>query len=149
MSKLVEKASLISFNQHLNDNNLLPEYQSAYRAKHSTETLLVKLFDELLLNFESRRLTPLIGLDLSAAFDTVNHDLLLTILESRFGVCEDALDWTRSYLASRSFAVCVNDTFSDPIRLDLSVPQGSINGPIYFSCYASTIETAIADNLQT
>ena len=148
LSKLAEKASMLSFNQHLNDNNLLPDYQSAYRALHSTETLLVKLFNDLLENFESKRLTPLISIDLSAAFDTVNHDLLLRIMESSFGVCEEALEWTKSYLTGRSFAVGINNNYSDPISLDFSVPQGSINGPIYFSCYASTIDSAITENLQ-
>lgn len=145
ISKLVEKASLISFLQHVEKHQLLPDYQSAYRPKYSTETLLLKIYNDILLNMEHQRLTPLVAIDLSAAFDTVNHNLLLDILEKCYGVSGTVRAWIESYLSGRSFNVLVNEAKSSPININFSVPQGSINGPIYFTCYASTLKGAIGD----
>ena len=147
VSKISEKASLLSFNQHINTHNLLPSYQSAYRAHHSTETLLVKIYNDILHNMELQYLSPLVAIDLSAAFDTVNHDLLIHILHNCFGVCDLAQTWIASYLSDRSFDVCINQTHSSPVELSFSVPQGSINGPVYFTCYASTLKQCVADDL--
>ena len=146
LSKLVEKASLISFTNHMDSYGLLPSYQSAYRANHSTETLLVKLQNDILCNKEKSFVTPLAAMDLSAAFDTVNHQLLLNILERCFGVCDVAKDWISSYLSDRQFKVCINNSLSTPLTLDFSVPQGSINGPVYFTCYSSTMDTCVTDD---
>ena len=139
LSKLVEKASLLSFQEHMDTYDLLPIYQSAYRSNHSTETLLIKVCNDILHNMEQQQLTPLIAIDLSAAFDTVNHQLLLNTMEKCFGVCDKANDWMRSYLSDRKFYVHINNCKSKEINVDFSVPQGSINGPVYFTCYSSTL----------
>ena len=86
ISKLLEAAVLTQCQDHLYSQKLLPQYQSSYRANFSTETLLVKLVDDILNGMESQEVTALVALDLSAAFDTVDHDLLLVILKSHFGV---------------------------------------------------------------
>ena len=148
ISKLAEKASLISFTKHMDTFSLLPPYQSAYRSNYSTETLLVKLYNDVLHNMENQLLTPLVAIDLSAAFDTVDHSLLIDILENCFGVCGVARDWIVSYLADRQFDVVINDSRSSPIDINFSVPQGSINGPIYFTCYASTLSHVVGDPLK-
>ena len=96
LSKLVEKASAVAFQQHLDSCNLLPGYQSAYRSNHSTETLLLKVYNGILHNMEQHQLTPLVAIDLSAAFDTVNQDLLLEIMEKCAGVCGTARRWMSS-----------------------------------------------------
>ena len=80
ISKIVEKITLDQLNQHCQDYNLVPEYQSAYRKKHSCETSLVKLVNDTLWNMENQLVTAIVILDLSAAFDTVDHDLLLEVL---------------------------------------------------------------------
>ncbi|KAJ8039461.1 hypothetical protein HOLleu_17189 [Holothuria leucospilota] len=146
LSKLVEKASLISFSKHMDNHGLLPSYQSAYRAYHSTETLLVKLHNDIMCNMERKSLTPLVAMDLSSAFDTVNHQLLLDILERCFGACDVAKEWMSSYLNGRQFNVCINKSLSVPLKLDFSVPQGSINGPVYFTCYSSTMISCVRDD---
>ena len=92
---------------------------------------------------EVQHLTPIVAIDRGAAFDTVNHDLLLQTLQKCFGVCGSALAWIASYLSGRNFSVCVNGCKSSPISINFSVPQGSINGPIYFTCYSSTMGTCI------
>jgi hypothetical protein len=146
LSKIVEKASLLSFTHHIETHSLLPIYQSAYRVGYSTETLLLKVYNDILFNMERQFLTPLVAIDLSAAFDTVNHDLLLEIMQHCFGVCDTAKDWISSYLSDRSFEVCINGESSTSININFSVPQGSINGPVYFTCYSSTLGSCVDDN---
>ena len=86
ISKIIEKVTLEQFNHHCQENSLVPEYQSAYRKNHSCETSLVKLVNDILWNMDRQLATPIVILDLSAAFDTVDHDLLLDVLETRFGI---------------------------------------------------------------
>ena len=74
---------------------------SAYPAGHSTETALLKVHNDILLNMNYRRVTLLVLLDSSAAFDTVDHEVLLRRLEVTFGIADTALQWFRSYLAGR------------------------------------------------
>ena len=81
LSKVVEKITLNQFTQHCEDHHLLPDYQSAYRKHHSCETSLIKLVNDLLWAMEKQEVTAMTVLDLSAAFDTVDHDLLLAVLD--------------------------------------------------------------------
>jgi len=80
----------------------LPSHQSAYRAHYSTETAIAAVHDELVCNIESGKVSVLVLLDLSAAFDTVDHKILLEVLDRCFGVKETVLDWFDSYLADRT-----------------------------------------------
>ena len=123
----------------------MPEYQSAYRANFSCKTALLKLTDDLLWSMEHQEVTPLVSIDLSAAFDTVDHDLLLSILSKKFGVVDKALKWFDSCLRPRRFQVLIDDTKSKEIELPFSVPQGSCAGPVLFSAYASTLQEVIND----
>jgi len=101
LSKLLERVVLSKLLDHLNKNNLFVPVQSAYRSGHSTETALLKIFNDLLLSIDEGCAAILILLDLSAAFDTVDHEILLARLESYFGIRGVALEWFRSYLALR------------------------------------------------
>ena len=103
ISKLLESAVLIQIQDHLYSQKLLSQYQSSYQMTFSTETLLLKLVDDILNGMESQEVTALVALDLSAASDTVVHDLLLVILKSHFGIDGTPLAWIRSYLDGRSF----------------------------------------------
>ena len=118
ISKIVEKVTLDQFTQHCNKNSLLPNYQSAYRQYHSCETSLVKLVNDILWAMEKQLVTVVVILDLSAAFDTVDHDLLLEVLESRFGIVGTARKWYTSYLKPRSFKVSIRSSTSQPRQLD-------------------------------
>ena len=91
LSKVVEKGVLLRFNKHCNENNPMSDYHSAYRANFSCETTLLKLTNNLLWVMEHQEVTPLAAIDLSAAFDTIDHDLLLSILSKKFGVVDNAL----------------------------------------------------------
>lgn len=139
LSKLIEKAALYRLNTHTNDNELLPKNQSAYRRFHSCESALLRLIHDLLAAMEKQEVTALIALDLSAAFDTVDHDILLEVLESQYGVCKTALQWLDSYLRPRNCRVSVNSAQSTPQLLECSVPQGSCLGPWLYLTYAGTL----------
>jgi len=139
LSKVLEKAALLQFFEHT--NHLLPEYQSAYRANHSCETALVKLMDDLLWAMECQKVTALMAVDLSAAFDTVDHDILLAVLNKNYGVTDNALKWMDSYLRPRSCKININSAYSEAKDLPFSVPQGSCAGPVLF--LASTLSNII------
>ena len=83
ISKIVERCALSQFNSYLSDEVLLLFYQRAYRSNFSTETALMKLYCDLLVAMEKKKVTAFVGLDLSAAFDTVDHGILLTTLKNR------------------------------------------------------------------
>jgi exonuclease III len=135
MSKLLEKIANTQFGEHLEAQNLHCAAQSGYRPKHSCETLMVKMFDDILSCMEQKNTVVLLLLDLSAAFDTIDHGLLLKKLKEDYMVDGIALAWFTSYLKNRSFTVTINSKDSSPGFLWYGVPQGSILGPILFILY--------------
>ena len=149
ISKLVETVVAKQLQHYLNGNNLFPVFQSAYRQNHSTETALLKVMNDILLNMNSQRVTLLILLDLSAAFDTVDHDTMLRRLESSFGIHGKALSWFTSYLSGRTQRIMINDSLSEPFKLECGVPQGSCLGPLLFSLYTSKLFEIIEYHLPT
>ena len=98
LSKLVEQATLAQFDQHCKEHQLLPDFQLAYRKGYSTETSLLKMTNDILWGMERKEVTAVIVLDMSAAFDTVDHDLLLDILHNKYGITDTTLQWYQSYL---------------------------------------------------
>ena len=97
---------------------------------------------------EKQEVTAMTLLNLSAAFDMVDHDLLLEVLNKRFGVKEKALKWYEQYLKPRKFKVAVNNTHSMEQTIDYSIPKGSIQGAFLFNTYASTITDVIPPTLE-
>ena len=91
-----------------------------------------------------QQVTGLCLLDLSAAFDTIDHSILLHRLKSWFGINNTALSWIQSYLSSRSFSVDLNGTKSAPFQLLYGVPQGSVLGPLLFILYTTPLSTIIS-----
>ena len=147
ISKLVEKCMLLQFNKHCNEYCLLPDYQSAYRQNFSCETALVKFVNDMLWSMERQRITAVVAIDLSAAFDTVDHDTLISVLNARFGITDVALVWFKNYLDSHYFKVNVGEIYSTRRELGFSVPQGSCAGPVLYSAYASTMQDIVPDNV--
>ena len=86
----------------LDKNSLLPRHQSAYRRRHSTETAVLKIVSDLFLATDRGQVSLLALLDLSAAFDTVDHTILLDRLQSAFGVRGSVFDWIESFITNRS-----------------------------------------------
>ena len=124
-------------------NNIGEKLQSAYKAKHSTETALFKIFDDILQNLDKQNSVFVCLLDLSAAFDTVNHYILLERLDRTLGICGDALVWFASYLSGREMTVKVNYAYSAARILDCYVPQESWLGPRLYSDYVLPLGTLI------
>ena len=114
ISKIIERVVKSRLTDHLFSHSLLNPHQSAYRRHHSTETSLLYMYihDHLIIAICSQKLSFLCLLDLSSAFDTIDHDILLTRLSSWFGIHDSVLNWFKSYLSSRTFCVKCNDFFS-------------------------------------
>jgi hypothetical protein len=129
----------MQFIEHLSKNNLHDKRQSAYKKYHSTETLLTKVHNDVIYSMSKGEVVMLVLLDLSAAFDTVDHEILLNRLQSRLGIDGTVLQWFKSYLSERTQAVVVNDTFSNPANLTCGVPQGSKLGPVLFNAYIAPL----------
>ena len=145
LSKIVEKAAQLQLQEHFDQQSLLPKHQSAYRQHHSTKTTLLNMCDNILKNMEDGKCTLIVSLDLSATFNTVNHTILLDVLNSYFGISEHTLSWISSYLSSRRFQVQIGHLTSKMVKIDFLVPQGSILGPILFNCYVSTLMEIILE----
>ena len=118
-------------------------FQSAYRKHHFTESALLNIQNDILLNMAKGSVTALILLDLSSAFNTIDHTILLDRLNVYYGLGELALSWFISYLSGRTHSVKVVSTLSHPVALHYGVPQGSVLGPILFSLYTNPIGSII------
>ena len=139
VSKIVEKLVSDQLVSHLQSNNLMPRLQSAYRRHHSTETALLRVVSDLLRAADNKKVTLLGLLDLSAAFDCVDHAILLQRLTNRFGIVGTALDWIKSFLSDRTQQVSYNHRLSSVGHLICGVPQGSVLGPLMFVLYTAEL----------
>jgi len=135
VSNLVERVAVKQLSDYLETKELLPLLQSAYSSHHSTETALLKVLSDFLTAIDDKKVTLLALLDLNAAFDCLDHDILLSRLQSRFGLDVAVLAWIRSFLTDRTQRVCFGGRLSAEIALIFGVPQGSVLGP---SCFCST-----------
>ncbi len=139
LSKVTEKVVKKRLVAHQNENGLKEVMQSAYSEHHSTETALLKVQSDILAAMDKQQVVLLVLLDLSAAFDTIDHKILLNRLSDRCGIKGKALAWLNSYLTNREQYVTVNGHSSKTHPLEFGVPQGSVLGPILFCLYASPL----------
>ena len=139
IAKIIEKAASCQVIQHVSDHNLGEMFQSAYKAHHSTETALLQVRSNILQSLDDNKAVLLVLLDMSAAFDTIDHGILINRLESRFGITGDALQWFKTYLRDRSTRVMINNDMSQQHVFNYSVPQGSIVGPQGFIMYTHPV----------
>lgn len=138
LGKLIERIVKIRFDSHLIKNDLNCKNQYGYKNEHSTEMLMTKVSNDLLIACDRKTPTLLMFLDLSAAFDTVDQDKLLQILEKELGIRGVALQWFESFLKGRTQRVKIGDSYSSEETLDFGVAQGSILGPPLFNAYTRT-----------
>ena len=139
-SKLIEKAVSFQLDEHLQKYNLYGNNQSGYRKFHSCETSNINMYDNILKDIDNGNVIMLLLLDMSAAFDTVEHSILLDMLKNCYGITGNVHNWFTSYLQNRTYRVKIGDAFSDLICALFGVPQGSILGPILFILYTRHLE---------
>lgn len=142
LSKCCEKVAASQFISHLRENKLEEIFQSAYKVGHSTESALLWVHYDVLCALDDERCVMLILLDLSAAFDTLEHGILLSRLSQCVGVQDSAFTWFESYLSSRSQFVQIRDTCSSDRQLTCGFPQGSVLGPILYLVYTFLSEVS-------
>ena len=158
LSKLLERCVNEQINKYLSMNNLLPAVQSAYRKQNSTETAVLKVLAEIYSAADAGQITLLGILDLSSAFDTVDHQILFDRLQHSYGFEGAVLGWFRSYLTGRSQYIRYNGVQSESAPVLYGVPHGSVLGPVLFILYPEDVidiatkhgffAHSYADNLQ-
>ena len=144
IGKLIERVVDIRLQEHLKLNNLNTKEEYGYKQLHSTELLLTWVTNNLLEACDQNMPSVVLLLDLSAAFDTVDHEKLLGILEEEIGVTDVALDWFREFLTNRTQKVKIGESFSENALLLFGVIQGSILGPRLFNIYIRSVYKRVA-----
>ena len=140
--KLVEKVVHERLLRYFENNNLLEEHQGGFRPGHSTIDSAVTLVDKIFKAMNDREVTVATFIDLSKAFDTVNHSILLKKLEY-LGVKGLTLLWLTDYISNRVQRTVCNNSASNPLEVVCGVPQGSILGPLLFLVYVNDMSSAI------
>ena len=123
LSKVLEKVVVNQPNTCIDTLNTSSQYQSAYRKFHSTETALLKIHNDILASMDASKVTALTLLDLSAAFYTRDHTILLRRLDDWFGITRKALDWLKLYLTGRSQRLRLGDCLSSKSELKFLSPS--------------------------
>ena len=136
---MLEKVIAKRIDQHLDTNKLHDPLQSAYRARHSTETALLRVNHDIMEALDGQSSVVLVLLDLSAAFDVIDHSILFKRLESTYGIVGKSLQWIQSYLSDRQQRVVIDSDMSDASNLPFGVPQGSVLGPKLYCLFSGPI----------
>ena len=136
LSKIFERAATNQITKYLEQNNLITHNQHAYRQKHSTQTCLIEVVNHLYELLDRKRIPAVISLDLSKAFDSINHDLLLSKLAD-LKMSESTIKWIKSYLSNRKQITKFQHFTSEEEEITSGIPQGSILGPLMFVCFTN------------
>lgn len=135
LSKVMEKIVDDQITNHMSQNDFEEIFQSGYKKGHSVETALLRILNDIYLGKERKQITALILIDLSAAFDTIDHQILFKLLENRLKIKSAALNWLISFLTQRQQSTHINNFLSSKTKIPYGIPQGTILGPKIFSLY--------------
>ena len=122
ISKLVESAAISQYVAHLNKNGQMPKKNAAYSKHQSTETILLRVHSDILNNVDQKKVTLLVMLDLSAAFDTLDMDILSNIFKSKFKIEGNVANWFSEYLTNRHQHIHINGVLSN-FKLNMVYPR--------------------------
>ena len=139
LAKILEKAINNQLDGYLTANKLYDPLQSAYRKQCSTETALVKVKNDIMVHLDQGSRVALLLLDMSAAFDTLDHTTLLNRFNKEFGIRGKPLNWFESYFSERTQSVVIRGVKSEPVPLSQGVPQGSVIGPKAYTMYTKSL----------
>ena len=147
-SKILERVVFNQIIEYLAANKLIHPNHHAYRSEHNTTTALIQLYDVWIEALEENEISGVCFLDMSAAFDVVDHSLLLKKLEL-YGFDSNMVEWTSSYLSDRAQCVCIDGTLSRLSKVEHGVPQGSILGPLLYTLFTNELPEVAHEHAPT
>ncbi len=146
LSKILEKVASSQLYSFLEKNGNCEDFQSGFRPYHSTETALIRVTNDLLLSSDRGCISLLVLMDLSAVFDTIDHNILLNRFENSFGISGSALAWFKSYLSDHHQFTAGNEEISYRSQVQYGVPQGSVLGLLLFTLYMLPLRNIIREH---
>ena len=146
LSKLIERIVNKRIDAQMEANNLHNKKAFGYKTGHSTETMMLGVVNDVLTGFDQNKCTVMLFLDLSAAFDTIDVDKLLTILNEEIGLEGKALEWCKSFLKNRTQRVKIDGQYSEELEVKYGSVQGSVLGPKFFNIYVRSQPQVFEEN---